>query len=553
MRDSHNPCTLLDGCVHSALVGDGYEHCPDGSDETKYYKKSSCGYCFEAMQRLSNVSKCDESSYANCNVSTCYTTPSLNCSPSDCNWTDILCVANYDCLNFNFPLCDLIMQCSDGEMILDHQFCDSFIDCRDGSDELRNQPGFKCVLSVETCILPQRNLYDDVAHCADSSDLCNYNNISCFECLDKRLLVSSKQVCDGVIDCYDLSDECLCETNLFNSSICDALFVSDSSPSDAFCSKNLKLLFFNFSVFETNPKLIYALSNNVNSTAFFNQTHGTTHSVDCLTKFELWFNKPTQAVMCDGRPDCRDFSDECNCENPPSFCNESCRLYYDSFYPLGDFYCDGIENEFAWEYFNESACPRGFDEKLCPKRFYCKSGEKISIDVSQICNDVVECDDGEDEQNCSIPVDEKLFSSDTEMIRNHVFRFAFWINGFVVIIASALVILRKMKLIKTADLTDSLQCQHIIILNISVADFIMGVYLLAIAVHSSIYSGYYGQVDIAWRSSWRCSIIGSLAVISSEASCLLMVVLSAFRLNSTCDPYATLSTRMWPWKMAICA
>ena len=44
----------------------------------------------------------------------------------------------------------------------------------------------------------------------------------------------------------------------------------------------------------------------------------------------------------------------------------------------------------------------------------------------------------------------------------------------------------------------------------------MEVYLLAIAVHSTIYSRYYGQVDTAWRSSWRCSIVGSLAIISSE-------------------------------------
>ena len=46
----------------------------------------------------------------------------------------------------------------------------------------------------------------------------------------------------------------------------------------------------------------------------------------------------------------------------------------------------------------------------------------------------------------------------------------------------------------------------------------MGIYLLVIAVFSSVYSGYYGQVDYKWRPSLRCSIFGSLTVVSSEAS-----------------------------------
>ena len=465
----------------------------------------------------------------------------------------MLCARYFSCSVENSTDIYSIAQCQDGELLIMNQFCDKVTDCGDGSDEIRNQPGFKCEKSVETCVLPQRNLYDDVPHCRDMSDLCFLSNISCFECLDKRLLISLKQVCDGVIDCYDLSDECLCETNLRNSSICNAMFAPDFDSSDAFCSKDAELTFFNSTVFESNPKLIYAFvpSYSIDPEAFFNQVYNESLYIECERVVKQFGN--TRAVLCDGRPECRDFSDECNCKNPASFCNESCRLFYDSFYPFGDLYCDGLEDEFAWEYLNETACPRGFDEKLCPKRFYCNTSYRLSIDVSQVCNEVVDCVYGEDEQNCSIIADERLFSSDTEMISNLVFRYAFWLNGFLVIIATSLVIIRKLKFLKKSDLSDSLRCQHVIILNISIADFIMGVYLLTIAVHSFIYSGYYGQVDITWRSSWGCSIIGSLAVMSSEASCFQMVVLTAFRLHSTRDPYATLSSRMWPWKMGICA
>ena len=77
--------------------------------------------------------------------------------------------------------------------------------------------------------------------------------------------------------------------------------------------------------------------------------------------------------MCNGRPECRDFCDECACEYSPSVYNDMCRTHYNSFYPLGDLYCDGTEDELDWNHINETVCLPGFDEKFCPKRFYCYS------------------------------------------------------------------------------------------------------------------------------------------------------------------------------------
>ena len=183
-----------------------------------------------------------------------------------------------------------------------------------------------------------------------------------------------------------------------------------------------------------------------------------------------------------------------------------------------------------------------------------QSENKTSIDVSEVCNGVVNCDNGtdEDEQHCPVITEQSAFSSDKELIANSIFRVAFWIIGLVVITANATVIQNKARYLKSAKLTDSLRCRHTIILIIAFADSIIGIHLLATSVYSAIYSGYYGQVDLKWRSSLRCSIIGSLAVFFSEALCFLMVVLTAFRLNTTSNPFATLSSRMWPWKMSIC-
>ena len=79
--------------------------------------------------------------------------------------------------------------------------------------------------------------------------------------------------------------------------------------------------------------------------------------------------------------------------------------------------------------------------------------------------------------------------------------------------------------------------QLIVILNTSIADFIIGVYLLTIASYSAVYSGIYGLVDHEWRSSLSCSFVGSLAVFCSETTCFFMVILTAFRLRNVCNAY----------------
>ena len=60
--------------------------------------------------------------------------------------------------------------------------------------------------------VPQPVNSSSETHCYDQEDACfdNVRNLTCFRCFDGTIILK-RQVCDGVLDCRDFSDECPCE------------------------------------------------------------------------------------------------------------------------------------------------------------------------------------------------------------------------------------------------------------------------------------------------------------------------------------------------------
>ena len=133
-------------------------------------------------------------------------------------------------------------------------------------------------------------------------------------------------------------------------------------------------------------------------------------------------------------------------------------------------------------------------------------------------------------------------------------RYFFWVTAVLVITGNAYVIISsvvKTSCFKQAWPSASLQCNHIVILNIAVADFIMGIYMITISVLNIVKFGSNNYNSIEWQGSLGCSIVGCLALISSEASCFLMVTLTSFRLYHVYRPLSSMTASSWSWKVCI--
>ena len=128
---------------------------------------------------------------------------------------------------------------------------------------------------------------------------------------------------------------------------------------------------------------------------------------------------------------------------------------------------------------------------------------------------------------------------------------AFWIMGRLIMVGNSYVIITTIAFLKRKPTLDGISFQHFIILNISIADFIIGIYLITIASYDATFFVIYGVVDHEWRSSLKCSVIGSLVVILSETSCFLMVVLIGFRLKTITKAMELLSASLRLWKIYI--
>jgi hypothetical protein len=77
-------------------------------------------------------------------------------------------------------------------------------------------------------------------------------------------------------------------------------------------------------------------------------------------------------------------------------------------------------------------------------------------------------------------------------------------------------------------------------INLSIADFLMGIYLYIVAITNVLYTGKYGLSDYTWRHSMTCTAAGIIATLSSEASALTVFLITLDRFIAVKYPFSNL-------------
>ncbi|XP_048513658.1 relaxin receptor 1 isoform X2 [Athalia rosae] len=121
-------------------------------------------------------------------------------------------------------------------------------------------------------------------------------------------------------------------------------------------------------------------------------------------------------------------------------------------------------------------------------------------------------------------------SSLSHLLGKPILRAAVWGISCVTCLGNTLVLWGRL----TAR--DENRVLSIIIRNLAVSDMLMGIYLLIIAIKDTEFRNNYNLMANDWMSSWNCTLVGILAMISSEVSVLILSFMSVERFMLIASP-----------------
>ncbi|KAL9987313.1 hypothetical protein ACROYT_G001597 [Oculina patagonica] len=125
---------------------------------------------------------------------------------------------------------------------------------------------------------------------------------------------------------------------------------------------------------------------------------------------------------------------------------------------------------------------------------------------------------------CEAVGDLNKFSSCEDMMKYPAIRTCLWLLGILALCGNLAVLIWR------AVVPDNNRVQSILLSNLAMADFLMGVYMVVLAVLDTIWKGEYFKHDVSWRNSLGCRIVGAISMLSSEVSVAMLTITTADRL-----------------------
>ena len=134
------------------------------------------------------------------------------------------------------------------------------------------------------------------------------------------------------------------------------------------------------------------------------------------------------------------------------------------------------------------------------------------------------------------------FSSCDDLICNEFLRTFMWILGISAVIGNSFVIFWRLYGQRSKGVKSVNTVQSLLVSNLAVADLLMGVYMLIIAIADKHFRYRYAFIADDWKASFMCKFAGFLSVLSSETSVLFLTVISL-------DRYVCISFPFSQWKL----
>ncbi|KAE8595015.1 hypothetical protein XENTR_v10015432 [Xenopus tropicalis] len=370
--DNEFACHLSERCVPNAWVCDNEDDCGDGSDEiclltcAPHEHRCANGQCVPLAHRCDGKADCvDHSDEWSCPAPSCGSNE-FRCSNGRCIPIAHVCDGELDCgfgddsdeSNCSSECSSTHFRCSRGRCVPYIHHCDGHDDCGDFSDER----GCYCDVGEFQCpdglCIPREKLCDGEKDCPRGTDelLCTGAG-TCSEgrwaCGD-GLCIGRDKLCDGEPDCGDGSDElqAQCATAVPQPG---GSVGSDSTEATGPTGHPCGRYEFQCGSGECRPR----------------------------------------GWLCDNEVDCRDGSDEQNCNRTCGLDQFKCTLSGECV-GYGQL-CDGIPH--CRDQSDESTDNCGSTQiPPCPGHFICIN--RMCVNISLLCDGAPDCPQGEDEVSC---------------------------------------------------------------------------------------------------------------------------------------------------------
>ena len=411
-----------------------------------------------------------------------------------------------------------------------------------GTDNSTSLP--QTIISSLAPVLPAAELYTDFHCILHPSKLCNgiteclTDECGCgtdvFYCNDRVGCISHSNVCDGIQDCRDGSDECMC-SDVMKCTFKDHTYCL---PRKKYCYKRFKMYAECKPLYEVDCSdtgiehekdkvgpMFHCFDRFSLQTRQTNQTFHNSHIQTNTSELNFQFQR-----YC---------SDKCNpkwrhfCESMDSYNNIltlRCKpLGIDGvkettpFVPLTKV-CDGVLD-----------CKGGGDEVNCPNRYYCAGTPNKWVENAKVCDHNKDCPRGDDEcQNCfskkkminRFPKYNNTMLSSGNLVDNKMMRYYMVITSLLIILLN---IFAGMEISQRKPESRSGKVDKILLLMIGFYDMLMGVCVGFTFVKSMIFSGSYCIHDSGWRGSLQCKLLGCFFAFSAHGSLFTVSLISLTR------------------------